>query len=36
MPFLARIPVIKWFFGSQNKSNSKSKLNLFIKPTIIY
>ena len=35
-PILSRIPVIKWFFGSTNKSKSDSKLSLFIQPTIIY
>ncbi|MCK4661796.1 MAG: hypothetical protein KAT68_02940 [Bacteroidales bacterium] len=35
LPFLSRIPVIKWIFSSRNKKDSKSKLNIFIKPTII-
>lgn len=35
-PFLSRIPVISWFFSSKRKSKSKSKLHIFIKPTIIY
>ncbi|WP_106541915.1 type II secretion system protein GspD [Prolixibacter denitrificans] len=35
LPLLARIPIIRWFFSSREKSNTKSKLNLFIKPTII-
>lgn len=34
-PFLSRIPVIKWFFSSRNEVNSKSKLNIFIKPSIL-
>ncbi|HEX2921897.1 MAG TPA: type II and III secretion system protein [Bacteroidales bacterium] len=34
-PFLSRVPVIKWFFSSRNEEKSKSKLNIFIKPTII-
>lgn len=34
-PFLSRIPVIKWLFSSRNEVNSKSKLNIFIKPTIL-
>ncbi len=33
-PFLSRIPIIKWFFSSRNKKKSKSKLHIFIKPTI--
>lgn len=36
IPFLSRIPVIKWFFSYRVKTTSKSKLNLFIRPTIIY
>lgn len=35
-PFLSRIPVIKWFFSSKRKRKAKSKLHLFIKPTIVY
>ena len=35
-PFLSRIPVIKWFFSSKRKAKSKSKLHVFIKPTIVY
>lgn len=36
VPFLSRIPVIKWFFSSRTKEKAKSKLNIFIKPTVIY
>ncbi|HEX3008692.1 MAG TPA: type II and III secretion system protein, partial [Bacteroidales bacterium] len=35
VPFLARIPIIKWLFSSNSKEDSKTKLNIFIKPTII-
>jgi len=35
-PLLSRIPIIKWFFSSKRKSRSKSKLHVFIKPTIVY
>ncbi|MCB0395289.1 MAG: hypothetical protein KDD36_01470 [Flavobacteriales bacterium] len=35
-PFLSRVPVLKWFFSSRTKQDSKSKLSLFIKPTVIY
>lgn len=35
-PWLSRIPVISWFFSSKRKSRSKSKLHVFIKPTIVY
>ncbi len=36
VPFLSRIPIIKWFFSSRIKEKAKSKLNIFIKPTVIY
>ncbi len=36
LPFLARIPIIKWFFGSRTKAKKKSQLNIFIRPTILY
>lgn len=35
-PLLSRIPVIKWFFSNRVKKRQKSKLHLFIKPTVIY
>jgi type IV pilus assembly protein PilQ len=35
-PLLSRIPVIKWLFSSKTKSNEDSRLNIFIKPTIVY
>lgn len=35
VPWLSRIPVIKWFFSSKTKKNNKGKLNVFIKPTLI-
>lgn len=36
LPVLSRIPIIKWIFSSRQKSKSKSKLTIFIKPTVIY
>ena len=36
VPFLARIPVIKWLFSSRKREAKKAKLTVFIKPTIIY
>lgn len=35
-PFLDRIPIIKWFFSSITRATSKSKLTIFIRPTVIY
>ncbi len=36
VPFLARIPVIKWLFSSRKREDSKRKLTILIKPTVIY
>ena len=36
VPFLSRIPIIKWFFSSRTKAKSKDKLTIFIKPTVVY
>jgi len=36
VPFLARVPVIKWFFSGRAKKKSKSKLHILIKPTVTY
>lgn len=35
LPWIARTPVLKWIFGNTTKSKNESKLNVFIKPTII-
>lgn len=35
-PLLSRIPIIKWFFSSRIKAKDKSKLHVFIKPSVIY
>ena len=36
VPFLARLPIIKWFFSKRTRTASESKLSILIKPTIIY
>ena len=36
VPFLARIPIIKWLFSSRKREDSKHKLTILIKPTVIY
>jgi type IV pilus assembly protein PilQ len=36
VPFLARIPIIKWFFSSRKREDSQKKLTILIKPTVIY
>lgn len=36
VPFLSRVPVLKWLFSSRSKSTNKVVTVVFIKPTIIY
>ena len=36
VPFLAKIPIIKWLFSERRREASKSKLTILIKPTVIY
>ncbi len=36
VPFLSRIPVIRWFFGNRSKTREKSKLHILIRPTVTY
>tara|TARA_R110002096_G_scaffold186511_2_gene365585 strand:- start:23008 stop:24792 length:1785 start_codon:yes stop_codon:yes gene_type:complete len=36
IPFLSRIPILKYLFSSRTTNDKKSKLNIFIKPSIIY
>ncbi|WP_323787697.1 hypothetical protein [Psychroserpens sp.] len=36
VPFLARIPIIKWLFSKRKREAKKAKLTVLIKPTIIY
>lgn len=35
VPFLARIPILKWFFSQKRYTDSKRKLTVLIQPTII-
>ena len=35
LPFLARVPVIKWFFGKEKRNKVERTLNIFIKPTVV-
>ena len=35
VPLLSRIPVIKWLFSKRKRIDSKKKLSVLIKPTII-
>lgn len=36
VPLLSRIPVLRWLFSSRTRAYNKTKLNIFIKPTILY
>ena len=36
VPLLSRIPIIKWIFSSRTHQDSKKKLTVLIKPTVIY
>ncbi len=36
VPGLARVPVLKWLFSDVNRSRTKSKLIILIKPTVLY
>lgn len=36
VPLLARIPIIKWLFSSRKREDSKKKLSVLIKPTVLY
>lgn len=35
LPFLARVPGIKWLFGRRTNNKAESKLNVFIKSTVL-
>lgn len=35
LPYIARIPVLKWLFGSAKNNKMVQKLNIFIKPTVL-
>ncbi|MDR0660832.1 MAG: hypothetical protein LBG19_08560 [Prevotellaceae bacterium] len=35
LPFISRVPVLKWFFGGKSKVKNETQLTIFIKPTII-
>ena len=36
VPFLSRIPVLKWFFSKRQNTKNNSKLLIFIRPKITY
>ncbi|MEM9001572.1 MAG: hypothetical protein AAGB24_15020 [Bacteroidota bacterium] len=36
VPVLARIPVIKWLFSKRKREDTKQKLTILVKPTVIY
>lgn len=34
VPFLSRVPILKWLFSQRSRTDRKSKLNILVKPTI--
>jgi type IV pilus assembly protein PilQ len=36
LPYLSRIPILKWFFGKNSKNKSRSSLLIYITPTVVY
>lgn len=36
LPWVSRVPVLKWFFGKNLRATTKQRLSLLIKPIIIY
>jgi type IV pilus assembly protein PilQ len=36
VPLLSRVPGLKWLFSSRKREDSKKKLSVLIKPTVIY
>ncbi|MPM01011.1 hypothetical protein SDC9_47248 [bioreactor metagenome] len=36
LPLISRIPVLKWIFGKSSKNKKDYKLNIFIKPSVIF
>ncbi|MBC31144.1 MAG: general secretion pathway protein GspD [Muricauda sp.] len=36
VPLLARVPLIKWLFSKRKREDTKQKLTILIKPTVIY
>ena len=35
LPFISRIPILKWIFGNTKNNKNESRLNVFIKPSLI-
>ncbi|MDR1671288.1 MAG: type II and III secretion system protein [Alistipes sp.] len=35
LPWIARVPVIRWFFGKSRDNKSERRLSVFIKPTLV-
>ncbi|MBQ4279822.1 MAG: type II secretion system protein GspD [Rikenellaceae bacterium] len=36
LPFIARVPVLRWIFGKHKNNRQERRLNVFITPTVIY
>ena len=35
LPFIARVPVLKWIFGTHKNNRQERRLNVFIKPIVV-
>ncbi len=35
LPWISRVPVLRWFFGKSKDDKTEHKLNVFIKPTLV-
>jgi len=36
VPYLSRVPVLRWFFSSRTKTKQKYKMHIILRPTITY
>jgi type IV pilus assembly protein PilQ len=36
LPWIAKVPVLKWFLGKEKRTKTDQTLNVFIKPTVIF
>ncbi|MBK8562383.1 MAG: type II secretory pathway, component PulD [Saprospiraceae bacterium] len=36
VPWISRVPVLKWFFSKRRRAKNKSQLLIFVRPNIIY
>lgn len=36
LPFIARVPILKWLFGTTKNNKVEERLSVFIKPKVIF